>query len=170
MNVINEGVEPSHFQALLQNLLYLPLYQEQGIQPIRMQKGYVEFTISGSKTVHNAAGDIHGGVQLTCGDTAMGTAVRTLGIRTATIQLNSNFLFPCPVNAAILCTGKIVESGKDFFFCQSEIRADGKVVSTFDGVFANLGPENIHPLPWVKVQTELVPISEKEGEDTCQQK
>lgn len=31
-------------------------------------------------------------------------------------------------------------------------------------------PSHFQPLPWVKVQTEVVPIPEKEGEDICQQR
>ncbi len=141
--VKNDGLEPQYFQSLLENLHLTPLYREQGILPLVLGKGYTVFTISGSKTVFNSSGVIHGGVQMTCADTAMGSAIRASGIKTSTIQQTSCFLAPCPMTAQIICTGRIVKSGRNMFFCQAEITADDKPVSTFEAVFANLGPETI---------------------------
>lgn len=82
---------------------------------------------------------------MTCADTAMGTAIRAAGYKTSTIRQNSCFLRPCPADAHISCIGKIIKSGSNLFFCEAELFADGQLVSSFDAVFANFGPETIQP-------------------------
>ncbi len=145
MDILNDGLETSYFEALVQNLLQTPLYQTQGIHPLSLGKGMTKFTIIKGKPIYNSSGIIHGGVQMACADTAMGTSIRAAGYKTSTIRQNSCFLRPCPADAEILCIGKVIKSGSNLFFCEAELFANDTLVSSFDAVFANLGPETIHP-------------------------
>ncbi len=140
MTAINDGIDEDRFTFLVNNMLETPIYQATGIKPLLIGNGYTELTIEDCSFC-NSKGHIHGGAQMTCADTAMGFAVRATGYRTSTVQMDSSFLHPCPSDAHIVCRGSITKSGSNLFFCQADLFADDLHISSFSGVFVNLGPE-----------------------------
>jgi len=144
MNIINDGLEPAYFKELVDNILDIPFYRAIGIEPIRLGKGYSEFSFVNTESgiVGNSNDVVHGGALMTCADTSMGLAVLAAGYKTATVRMGASFLRPCPLNSKIICKGEIVKYGSNVFFCKSQIWSDDRLVADFDGIFINQGKED----------------------------
>ena len=142
MSIINNGLAVELFHYLSENIMQTPFYKTYGISLLELGLGYSVFEIT-NKEATNSSGFIHGGIQMTCADTAMGNAVRTYGYKTATIEQSSTFLRPTKSNSRIICVGKVMEIGESIFYTVGKLYSDDVLVMQNTATYFNLGKEKM---------------------------
>jgi uncharacterized protein (TIGR00369 family) len=141
MSVINQGLPADFFYSLVQNIMETPFYTSHGLKPLEFGLGYAVFELVNPEAA-NSRGEIHGGLQMACADTAMGNAVRTYGYQTATVEQSTSFLRPAPKDSRIICKGKVVQIGDQIVHTIGELYADDILITYNTGSFFKLGKES----------------------------
>ncbi len=83
----------------------------------------------------NYRGITHGGVLMTLCDSAMGMAVRSLGRRSVTIEMNISFLDVTHEGDKLVAEGRILKAGKRILVCEAEVRQNDRLVAKARGTF-----------------------------------
>lgn len=121
LDVINEGIDPELFQVTVNDFMELPLYQLLGFQLTRVGSGYVQISFKADTQHINIRQSVHGGIIAVLVDAAMGTAIRSAGIRGVTIDLTTHYLAPAHYGDLVAVEGRVVSAGQKIIIAEAEV-------------------------------------------------
>ncbi len=139
MEAENNGLKQELFTYLTDAYTESPFYQLLGLRIKSLAPGKAEIVAETGKKHSNAQGMVHGGLFMTAADSAMGNAIRTLGIKAVTVDCNISFLAAAEFGKDILATGEIIKSGKNIFFTEAKVWCDQKLLAVAKASFFKTG-------------------------------
>ncbi|MCX7786553.1 MAG: PaaI family thioesterase [Spirochaetes bacterium] len=145
----NEEALHQRFSVLYQQYRETPFHTLLGMDIQTIEEGRSVLTLPLTHSHMNYRGITHGGVLMSLCDSAMGMAVRSLGHRSVTIEMNISFLDVTREGESLVAEGRILKEGKTLLVCEAEIRQKDRRVAKARGTFYIL-PEDRGP----KLQTQ----------------
>ncbi len=144
----NEDSLHQRFLGLFQQYRETPFHTLVGLDIQTLEEGRSVLTLPLTHSHMNYRGITHGGVLMTLCDSAMGMAVRSLGRRSVTIEMNISFLDVTHEGDLLIAEGRILKEGKTLLVCEAEVRQKNRLVAKARGTFYIL-PEDqaarLHP-------------------------
>jgi len=131
----NLGIDEKLFRYMIETAEKTPFYRLLGIQLNAIGPGYAEATVTVREDHTNPLGLVHGGVLLSLGDSAMGNAIRSLGIMAVTADCTNSFMSAAPLNEKIVASGRVIKAGKNLIFAEARITAGEKLLGDTRGTF-----------------------------------
>lgn len=135
----NSGIAPALFDYLMASAEATPFYNLLELEIIELGPGFAKILAHISKKHGNPIGLLHGGLIMTAADAAMGNAVRSLGIRGATVDFNTSFLAAGSLQEDVIAEGKIIKAGSSLYFADALIYSQDRLIARSSGTFYKLG-------------------------------
>lgn len=135
----NLGIDEKLFNNIIGIVEEMPFYNLLGIKMNEVGPGYAKISVTTNKDHANHLEMVHGGLLLTMADSAMGNAIRSLGILAVTVDLSTSIMAPGPVNEEIVARGKVVKAGRTMIFAESRVYAGDKLLVDTRGTFYKTG-------------------------------
>lgn len=111
-----------------------------GISIDGLAEGYCRLRLTAEKQCTNPYGGVHGGVFASLVDTAMGIALRTVGLQPVTAELTVNYLGQSRIGEELIAEGWVVHRGNTLILTEGTVKAGGdKIVTMAKGVFMSRG-------------------------------
>jgi len=134
---MGKNVDSLHqrFSGLFQQYRETPFHTLLGLDIQTLEEGRSVLTLCLTNSHMNYRGITHGGVLMTLCDSAMGMAVRSLGRRSVTIEMNINFLDVTREGELLVAEGRILKEGKTLLVCEAEVRQKDRLVAKARGTF-----------------------------------
>ena len=139
MRTENLGVEPKIFEELMERVEEIPFYQYVGFEVESVRPGGAVVSVQTMPAYSNINDTIHGGVIMAVADASMATAVRTLGVKTTTVQLETSFLRSGKVGAKLTARADVVKFGRRIVFCESMVFCEGQEIASVKATFFRTG-------------------------------
>lgn len=135
----NKGIDEKLFNYLLRSIENTPYYNLLGIHLESLSKGEaIMYAITEGKHT-NPMGFIHGGLVMSLLDAVMGNAVRSMGIKSVTVDISISFPRGAELDKTLYAEGKIVHTGKQVFFAEARAYSGEKIVGYGKGTFYKIG-------------------------------
>lgn len=131
----NEGSTAQQLSVLCQQYRETPFHALLGLDIQTLEEGRSVLVLPLAHSHMNYRGITHGGVLMTLCDSAMGMAVRSLGLRSVTIEMNISFLDVTREGEELLAEGKILKQGRTLLVCEAEVRQKERLVAKARGTF-----------------------------------
>ena len=139
MEAENKGIDQKLFEHLNAAYNKSSFYQLLGLRIKSLAPGKAEIVTETAKKHANSQGMVHGGLLMTAADSAMGNAIRTLGIRAVTVDCSISYLAVAEFGKDILAVGEIIKSGKNIFFMEAKVWGDEKLLAVAKATFYKNG-------------------------------
>jgi|LSQX01.3.fsa_nt_gb acyl-CoA thioesterase len=135
MDAVNGGLENSLFVYMQNKIKDCPIYQLLGIEAQLLSPGYAEIRVAANEKHTNPIGLIHGGITFTIADSAMGNAIRGLGINAVTVDFSASFIAAAKCGDVIVAKGKVLKAGKSLFFAEAYVYGGDNLIGHCKGTF-----------------------------------
>ncbi len=135
MQAINEGIDDKLFAHIVNSIHTTPFYMMLGLRVQCLGMGKAVYAISTEERHCNAIELIHGGVYMSMGDSAMGNAVRSLGLNGVTIDSSAHILASAKKGETIFSEGRVIKAGRSVIFTEADVRTDNQLLCTMKGAF-----------------------------------
>jgi uncharacterized protein (TIGR00369 family) len=130
-----------------------PIAELMGFEPLEVDEGRALFVCTPAEYHYDPLGVVHGGLECTLLDSAMGCAVHTMlpaGIGHTTVELKVNFLRPITLQTGrLLCEGTTIHVGSRIATAEARLLdTSGKLyghATTTCMIFRNVAPERSKP-------------------------
>ena len=139
MKTENLGVEPDLFEELIRRVETIPFYRYLGFELENVRPGEAIVSVSTPPEYANIDQSVHGGVIMALADAAMATAVRTLGAKTTTVQLETAFLRHGTIGQRLTAQGKVVKFGQKIAFCECRVQCGAQEIASVKATFFRTG-------------------------------
>ncbi len=139
MEAENRGIDQVVFDYIIDAYAKSSFYQLLGLRVRSLAPGKAEIMAETDIKHSNAQGMVHGGLFMTAADSAMGNAIRTLGIKAVTVDCSISFLAPAQFGKDIMAAGEIIKSGRQIFFTEAKVFSEGKLLATAKASFYKVG-------------------------------
>ncbi|MDD3894392.1 MAG: PaaI family thioesterase [Syntrophomonadaceae bacterium] len=139
METENKGISQELFMYIINAFTASPFYQLLGFKVKSLAPGKAEIVVNTSEQHTNPQGMVHGGLFMSAADSAMGNAVRTLGIKTVTVDCTTSFLAAAEFGKEIVAEGEVIKSGRNIFFTEARVWCDNKLLATSRATFFKTG-------------------------------
>lgn len=141
MQTINKGIDPPLFERINKVNDDCPFHNLIDLKLLSLSPGEAVMTTPVRECHINPQNIAHGGVAFSLADTVMGMAIRTMGVRGVTIDINIHYLKPAVLGDTMIAYGNVSKMGDRI------IVADAKMVNQNDepiamtrGTYYNKGP------------------------------
>ncbi len=135
----NKGIDEKLFHYLLQSIENTPYYNLLGIHLDSLSEGEaVMYAVTETKHT-NPMGFIHGGLVMSLLDAVMGNAVRSLGIKSVTVDMSVSFPKGAELAKTLYAEGKVVHTGNQLLFAEARVYSENKIVGYGKGTFYKIG-------------------------------
>lgn len=139
METENRGLDQNLFDYIIKAFGDSPFYQLMGLRVKSLAPGKAEIAASTLEQHANPQGMVHGGLLMSAADSAMGNAVRSLGVKTVTVDCTTSFLAAAEFGKDILAEGQVIKSGRNIFFTEARVWCEGKLLATARATFFKTG-------------------------------
>lgn len=139
MEAQNKGIAPGIFNYIINAYAESSFYTLLGLRVRSLAPGKAEIISATDRKHSNAQGMVHGGLFMTAADSAMGNAIRTLGVKAVTVDFSISFLKPAEFGKDILAVGEIIKSGRQIFFTEARIFSDDQLLAVAKASFYKIG-------------------------------
>ncbi|MGE5380081.1 MAG: PaaI family thioesterase [Methylocystaceae bacterium] len=131
----NMGIKKELFDLIIASVTQAPYYQLLGVRLEQIGSGWATLTVMPQTQHTNPIGLVHGGLIMSLGDAAMGNAVRSLGLKGVTANMNIDFMRPAKVESKLLARGDVTKAGSNLVFARAVIESDNKLIAATSGTF-----------------------------------
>lgn len=136
----NKGIDKKLFDYLYHSIETTPFYNLLGIHLNSISKGEVVMSAIPEARYHaNPMGFIHGGLVMSLLDAVMGNAVRSLGIKSVTVDISISFPRGGEFDKTLHAKGKVVHAGKQVIFAKGEVYSGEQIIGYGKGTFYKIG-------------------------------
>lgn len=136
---INENIDQRLYEHIYNTISCTPFYNLLGIELERIGRGYARLGILPRDVHLNALDMVHGGLIVTLADAAMGNAIRSMGIKGVTADINMSFISSPQRNTRLEAEGKVLKAGRNLIFAEAEIYMGNKLIAKSQGTFFKVG-------------------------------
>jgi len=130
-----EGSRNPHLVALLKQYRETPFHTLLGLDIQALEEGHSSLILPLNHSHMNYRGITHGGVLMSLCDSAMGMAVRSLGRRSVTLEMNISFLDMTREGEELVAEGRVITRGRTILVCEAEVRHKDRLVAKARGTF-----------------------------------
>jgi len=132
----NRGIEPDLFHKVLAEFNATPTCKAIGIKVNYLGRGTARLSMSVRPDFINAEGLLHGGFIVTLADTAMGYAIKTLGYKIVTLELNVNYFAPALLGTEVSVEANVIDAGSSSIVAEAALyNGDNKLAAKSRGTF-----------------------------------
>jgi len=135
MTPVNQGIDEKLFAYLLQSVGQAPFYKLLGIELVSIAPGQAVFEMEARPEHTNSIGLIQGGLVSSLADTAMGIAVRSLGVNAVTVDLSIGFTGSARLGDILRAEGSVIKAGQEIFFTETRVKAGKRLISYSKATF-----------------------------------
>jgi len=135
----NKGIDRKLFDYLYQSIETTPYYNLLGIHLNSVSKGEVVMSAMPEAKHANPMGFIHGGLVMSLLDAIMGNAVRSLGIKSVTVDISISFPKGGEFDKTLHAEGKVVHAGKQVIFAEGKVYSGKNIIGYGKGTFYKIG-------------------------------
>lgn len=135
----NDGINNELFAHIVESFADSPFYNLLGFRVKKLGPGTTEIIVTTAEKHTNPLGYVHGGLLMTVADSAMGNALRTLGIRVVTVDCSTSFLAAAEFGKDIVAKGEVIKSGRNILFAEANVWSDSKLLVTSKATFFKTG-------------------------------
>jgi len=130
-----EEFQPPYLSVLFQQYRETPFHTLLGLDIRTLEEGHSVLVLSLNHSHMNYRGITHGGVLMSLCDSAMGMAVRSLGRRSVTLEMNISFLDMTREGEELVAEGQIIKQGRTILVCEAVVREKDRLVAKARGTF-----------------------------------
>ncbi|HHY03687.1 MAG TPA: PaaI family thioesterase [Thermoanaerobacterales bacterium] len=135
---INKGIDEKLFNEIIEKNFPSPFHELLKFRLSEISPGNVVVEVIPDENFSNFKKILHGGVTATLCDTAMGFAVRSLGVALTTVEMKINYLAPGIINEKLRAVGNVVKHGKTLLVAEAKIYCKDKLIAISSGTYFNL--------------------------------
>ncbi len=135
LDAINAGLDEKLFDYLRKSIKETPYYNLIGLNLQLLAPGYAEFRVVSAPDHMNPLGLIHGGFIISIVDAAMANAVRSLGIKGATVDISTSLISVAKLGDTIVARGKVLKAGRSLIFTEGQIHVGDKLIGDSKATF-----------------------------------
>ncbi len=139
MTPVNQGIDEKLFAYLLKSIWEAPFYKLLDIELVSIAPGQAAFAMEARPEHTNSIGLIQGGLVSSLADTAMGIAVRSLGVNAVTVDLSIGFTGSARLGDNLRAEGKVVKAGREIYFAETRVTAGERLIAYCKGTFYKIG-------------------------------
>ncbi|MGC8739335.1 MAG: PaaI family thioesterase [Candidatus Hydrogenedens sp.] len=139
MEIKNKGIDKKLFEYLHQSIETTPYYNLLGIHLDSLSKGEVVMYAVPETKHANPMGFVHGGLVMSLLDAVMGNAVRSLGIKSVTVDISIAFPKGGAFDTTLYAEGKVVHAGKHVLFAEGKVYSGKDIIGYGKGTFYKIG-------------------------------
>lgn len=132
---LNIGIKPQLFDMILASVSAAPYYQLLSIELEQVGSGWAILGVVPQPQHTNPLAMVHGGLIMSLGDAAMGNAVRSLGLKAVTANMNIDFMRPAKLETKLIARGEVIKAGKNLVFARSVVESNDQLIATTSGSF-----------------------------------
>ena len=135
---VNRGIDEELFAKLTKNIYNRPFHKMLGMELLEVGPGNVSILMRAEDKLLNHLSILHGGAIASLCDVAMGMAVMSLGIVSATVEMKVNYLAPGKKGRDIVAKGKVIKKGDTLIVAEAELVSEGKLIVKSTGTYYKL--------------------------------
>ncbi len=135
MDAVNAGLDEKLFDYLQKSIKETAFYNLLGLELQLMAPGYVEIRLVSTLQHVNGIGLIQGGLIISIVDAAMGNAIRSLGIKGATVDISTSLTSAARLGDTIVARGKVLKAGKNLIFTEGQVYVGDKMIGDSKATF-----------------------------------
>lgn len=136
---VNKGIETWLFEYMEKSIKETPFYNLLGVELVEIGPGEAALKVLPTEQHTNPLGIIHGGLLMSLADAAMGNAVRSLGIRSVTVDMSTSFVSSAMIGQEIIGRGKVIKAGRNLIFVEAAVSSNEKLLVKSTGTFFKTG-------------------------------
>lgn len=135
----NMGVDDKLFDYIVKSINHTPFYKLLGLKLQKLGPGIAELSATATMEHTNPLGAIHGGLYMSLVDAAMGNAIRSLGIKSVTVDCSTGFIAAAAIGEELTASGEVLRAGQSLIFARAEIRTGKRILADARGTFYRTG-------------------------------
>ncbi|NLN88307.1 MAG: PaaI family thioesterase [Syntrophomonadaceae bacterium] len=135
MTPMNLGIDEKLYHYLLRSVEEAPFYTLLGIKLVSIGPGQAVFTMKAQQEHTNSIGLLQGGLISSLADTAMGVALRSLGMNAATVDMSIGFTASARLGDTLRAEGRVVKAGREILFAETRVMAGEQLIAYCKGTF-----------------------------------
>lgn len=139
MEIENRGIDQKLFDHIIDAFVNAPFYHLVGLRVKSLAPGKAEIVVNTAENHANPQGLVHGGLIMSAADSAMGNAIRSLGIKMVTVDCTTSFLAEAEFGKDIIAVGEVIKSGRNIFFAEARVWCEKKLIATAKATFFKIG-------------------------------
>ncbi|MDD3365270.1 MAG: PaaI family thioesterase [Syntrophomonas sp.] len=142
MDAVNAGLDEKLFAYLQESIKETAYYKLLGVKLQMLAPGYAEIRVVSNQEHTNPIGLIHGGLIMSIVDAAMGNAIRSLGIKGATVDISTSLTSAARLGDTIVARGKVLKAGKNLIFTEGQVYVGDKLIGDSKATFYKISDLN----------------------------
>lgn len=142
MNAVNAGLDEKLFDYLQKSIKETAFYNLLGLELQLLAPGYAEFRVISTSQHTNSIGLIHGGLIISVVDATMGNAIRSLGMKGATVDISTSLMSTARLGDTIVARGKVLKAGKNLIFTEGQVYVGDILVADCKATFYKISDQN----------------------------
>lgn len=135
----NRGIKTEWYEIIAASVQKTPFYELLGIELEEIGSGWAVLGVETHNKHTNPLAIVHGGLVTSLGDAAMGNAIRSLGKKAVTANMNIEFMRSIALEAKLTARGEVVKAGANLIFARAAMECNNQLVATTSGTFYVIG-------------------------------